>query len=403
MASRDEVIAISNAAADLEGIPRLLLLACGVAEADLVPTTRRPSAAANDQDFWPDVSGGVWQQTVRWDPEYQGGAGYPGEAEIERVLALQYDVDRSAKLAATNLAAKWALYQPDMLATLSAYNWPQGKGQPASPATEANYQRGLTEAAALLGGIVPDAPSTTPAPVYDPTTPVVPQNHDWDCAEQSTLWALTAFGRQPSDAWMEASMLSSGVESTDEGLLVGDGSQLAAWITEQYDEFGYAAQNNVSVSFDDVVSVAGASPVLMGGHRWGAAGHWVGVRGYDRAADELLLANPADGYAGISQRMSRQQFAQVAPCAMVVVTWGGSAAPAGQPDAGAPAPTYAAPGEVGSGLLELMAADGTAPAMPSTFLPLGKTPSTVEECQGLNGTIYRWHLPTGQHWRFPAA
>jgi hypothetical protein len=106
MAPRDEIIAIGNAAADAAGIPRLLLLACGVAEGNLNPNARRPSVAANDQDYWPDVSGGAWQQTVRWDPDYRGGSAYPGEAEIERVLALQYDPARSAKLAAENLRGK---------------------------------------------------------------------------------------------------------------------------------------------------------------------------------------------------------------------------------------------------------------------------------------------------------
>lgn len=171
-----------------------------------------------------------------------------------------------------------------------------------------------------------------PDPVYDPTTPIEPQNHDWDCAEQSTLWAMTAYGRHPSDAWMEAAMLSGGVESTEQGLLVGDGSQLAQWITEQYGEFGYHAYNTASVSFDDVRSVAGQWPVMIGGHGWGTAGHWSGVRRYDDTHDWLELANPANGYGGIAQTMTRQQFGQVAPCSMVVVQWGsGQPVPAPEP------------------------------------------------------------------------
>ena len=59
-------------------------------------------------------------------------------------------------------------------------------------------------------------------------------------------------------------------------------------------------------------------------------------------------------------------------------------------------PVYA----VGSGLLGLMADDETEPALPSTFLPLGQSPAIVEEGMGLNGTVYRWHLPTGKSWRF---
>ena len=73
------------------------------------------------------------------------------------------------------------------------------------------------------------------------------------------------------------------------------------------------------------------------------------------------------------------------------------------PVPGIPKPAYAAPGEVGSGLLALMAADATEPSMPSTFLPLGRSPATLEECIGLNGVRHVWHLPTGHHWRYPAA
>lgn len=171
----------------------------------------------------------------------------------------------------------------------------------------------------------------TTTPTYNPDTPVVPQNHDWDCAEQSTLWAVTALGRHPSDAWMESQMLADGVESTALGLMDGTGATLAAWITGQYSDPSEGtptlkASSAANVSFDDVRSVAGLSPVLLGGHGWGAAGHWSGVRGYDAASDTLLLANPANGYAGVGQSMTRQQFSQVSPCAMVVVRADGSTA-----------------------------------------------------------------------------
>lgn len=61
---------------------------------------------------------------------------------------------------------------------------------------------------------------------------------------------------------------------------------------------------------------------------------------------------------------------------------------------------YARPGDVGSGILTMMAADGTRPACPSTFLPLGRSPAVLEEGVGLNGFTYRWHLPTGRSWRY---
>ena len=146
-----DLVAISNAAADAAGIPRLLLLACGVAESNLRADARRPADPSKDAAYWPDVSGGAWQQTVRYDPAYKGGPEYPGPAEVERVLALQYDPARSAKVAAENLAQKWAMYKPDPFKALCAYNWPGGGGRPYSAAHEQNYRRGLAEAERLLG------------------------------------------------------------------------------------------------------------------------------------------------------------------------------------------------------------------------------------------------------------
>ena len=104
--TRDEVIASSNRVADEWGIPRLLLLACGVAESNLRWDARRPTDASQDAAFWPDVSGGVWQQTVRYDPDYSGGENYPGPSEVQRIMEKQYDVERSAHVAAANLKAK---------------------------------------------------------------------------------------------------------------------------------------------------------------------------------------------------------------------------------------------------------------------------------------------------------
>lgn len=82
------------------------MLGCGVAESNLRWDARRPTNPADDERFWADVSGGVWQQTVRYDPEYSGGGMFPGPAEIARILERQYDVERSAHVAASNLKQK---------------------------------------------------------------------------------------------------------------------------------------------------------------------------------------------------------------------------------------------------------------------------------------------------------
>lgn len=329
--TRDELIALSNRTADEYGIPRLLLLACAVAESNLNNDARRPTEEWMDEGYWPDVSGGAWQQTVRYDPDYRGGDDYPGPEEVERVLALQRDPVRSARVAAENLAQKWSLSKPDLLAALSAYNWPAGMGRPYSAAHEQNYRRGLIEAEQILrdmgGPPAPTPPAATPAtpapepPMrYDATFPAIAQNDDWSCSATALRWALWALGRQPGEAWIESTMQTEGVVSTALGLLDASGAGLAAFVKRHYGEDGFGAYHVPSVSFDDVRSVAGTSPILLGGRRWGEAGHWSGVRGYDAATDELLLANPASGYGGITQRMSRQQFAAVAPASMVVVT-----------------------------------------------------------------------------------
>lgn len=74
-----------------------------------------------------------------------------------------------------------------------------------------------------------------------------------------------------------------------------------------------------------------------------------------------------------------------------------------EPPVHVPDEVFAQPGEVGSGLLEMMAEDGTTPAMPSTFLPLGSNPSIAEWAIGLNGYQYLFHIPTGRRWRYPPA
>ena len=58
-------------------------------------------------------------------------------------------------------------------------------------------------------------------------------------------------------------------------------------------------------------------------------------------------------------------------------------------------------GIIGDGLLQMMRVDGTQPAQrSSTWLPLGVTPSDVEECYGENGTRYVWLLQTDRGFRF---
>lgn len=185
--------------------------------------------------------------------------------------------------------------------------------------------------AALFGSGEPTVPT------YNPDTPIRMQDHDWDCAEESANWGLHALGRAPSDAWLEQQMLADGIESRDVGLLDGSGRQLAAWITRQYGNPAegtptIAASNASNVSFDDVRSVAGQTAVLIGGHGWGSAGHWCGVRRYDPAADVLVLAQPGGtGPVYGQQVLDRQGFEARGPFSMVILTADGAVQPAPSP------------------------------------------------------------------------
>lgn len=233
--------------------------------------------------------------------------------------------------------------------------------------------------------------SSEPLPVYDCNEPARLQENDWDCSVESTEWALYAWGRAPSDDWLEQSMQAAGVVNPAVGLCDASGAGLADWVNTEYGEFGYAASNEPSVIFDDVAAEAalGQHPLAIGGRAWG---HWSGVRGYSPSDDLILLANPAPGYKGVDQVLSRDDWARLGTWSMVRVTHpeaeGQGAAP-GTPDLDY-SPWY---GAVGSGLLEMMQQDNALPAQSrSTWLPLGSQVADIEEAMGENGVIYRWAL-----------
>jgi len=168
-----------------------------------------------------------------------------------------------------------------------------------------------------------------PAPTYNPDTPLILQNDDWSCWATSARMALESWGRHPSESWIESTTIADGIESPTRGLLDGSGAAGAAWLTRQYNNPAegtptITAHAVSSVTFDDVRSLAGTTALLLGGHHWGAEGHWCFVRRYEPTTDALILGNPAGQYVGVGQAMSRQQFGQVAPCSLIVVTADGA-------------------------------------------------------------------------------
>jgi hypothetical protein len=186
-----------------------------------------------------------------------------------------------------------------------------------------------------------------PKVVYSPSEPPHPQDSDFDCSQDSTEWALWSVGRRPKDQWLTQTMIAEGVLSYQLGLMDASGAGLAAFITRHYGEDGFEASNQDPVSFDELAEDCGRYPMLIGGRRWGSGGHWSGLRAYDVAGDLLLLANPAAGYVGVNQSMTREQFSRLGPFSCVHVTHDDLTEPIADPTpVPPPVPVYPPPEEL---------------------------------------------------------
>ena len=91
----------------------LPLVALGIAESNLRSDARRPASSLRDEEFWPDVSVGVWQQAVRWSEEYLRWARerrhppdvFPGTSVIEEIRRRYADVATALAVAERRLMA----------------------------------------------------------------------------------------------------------------------------------------------------------------------------------------------------------------------------------------------------------------------------------------------------------
>jgi hypothetical protein len=109
------------------------------------------------------------------------------------------------------------------------------------------------------------------------------------------------------------------VMSPSLGLMDASGAGLASFLVRHYGEDGFTSTNLSPVSYDTLLAESGRCPMLIGGRRWGAGGHWSGLRSYDSERHLLLLANPAAGYIGINQDMNREQFERLGPFSAVTL------------------------------------------------------------------------------------
>jgi hypothetical protein len=109
--------------------------------------------------------------------------------------------------------------------------------------------------------------------------------------------------------WSEAEVvdgLGPGRISPTYGLLDASGSGLVEFLGE----VGITASNDSASTWQEIVDAAGHQPLVMGGRSWC---HWTGVRisaaTFGRPdVEAIALANPAPGWMGVGQTMSRVQF-----------------------------------------------------------------------------------------------
>jgi hypothetical protein len=140
-ADRSEAI---NAVADRHGLPPRLLVALADAESDRREDAARPSDPARYAEYWPDVSFGPYQQTVRW-ARVGDGSPTPENIALVRERYTQ-DFDSATDAAARQLVAPWRAHA-DPVETLCRYNKP-ATGLPATDPRRARYRAAWERSAA---------------------------------------------------------------------------------------------------------------------------------------------------------------------------------------------------------------------------------------------------------------
>ena len=230
---------------------------------------------------------------------------------------------------------------------------------------------------------------------YNPAQPPERQVQDWTCSIRSTSWALKSLGLPVDIGNLQDEMVPRYVTPAL-GLLDGRGYGLAEVLTAHLPpDWASRVQVFERIDWPGLFAKSGTGPICLGLH---GAYHWIDIA-VPQADGSLSAPNPAPKYpqaAPIGDVLTRDEFDLYGPVSAVWVDARPTITP---PDAQDPfAPWH---GYVGSGLLDMMAADGTLPAQRvSTWLPLGVTPADVEQALGQNGINYVWQLVTNRGFRY---
>lgn len=286
----NDISELVNSVADEHGFPPRLLVACGIQESNLDEQSERRAA-------WPDVSAGIWHQTVLYAVGFGLGDGTRSPENIATVFdALKTDTPRAARIAASQLGHWWGRYG-DGPESLGRYNWP-ARGLQDNP-NRANIERGWRESARY---VVEEAPVAQP---FDPDTSPERQQQDWTCSIRTATWLLRSLGIDVTAAQMQDEMVAAGLVTPALGLLDGSGAALAAWLGER---FGLTVHVEPDISWERACELAGTVPLALGS---ASLYHWLAVRKPE--GDGLALMNPAPGYQGLGDYMTAEEFTRWSP------------------------------------------------------------------------------------------
>lgn len=149
---------------------------------------------------------------------------------------------------------------------------------------------------------------------YDPYLPMAPQVTEWTCSACSLDWALASLGARPSDR--PTTVFEIGYPDNINsvyGLMDARGIALA----EVLERYGFTVGRAEAASYDQAVELAGYAPILAGGASWY---HWCTLI-YPWTDPELYrIANSAPGYMGVTDQLTRDDWARLGPFNLVYPT-----------------------------------------------------------------------------------
>jgi hypothetical protein len=135
------------------------------------------------------------------------------------------------------------------------------------------------------------------------------QRANWSCSACSLAWILRSTGVDPGateESAIEQIGYPNNINATY-GLMDGSGTQLMRVM----DDYGLVSSNGW-FSYDTVYAIAGDTTGCMSGGAWY---HWVAIRG--RSGPDLWIANSAQGYKGVYEILTREQFNNLGPFSVV--------------------------------------------------------------------------------------